>query len=132
MSDYNQPIIDEFRANGGTVGHFGNALLLLHSIGAKSGQERVNPVAYQALESGWAVFASKAGAPTNPDWYHNVVAHPDATIEIGAETIAVRARVAEGGERAAIWDKQKTLMPGFADYEQKTDRAIPVVVLERR
>ena len=132
MSDYNQPIIDEFRANGGKVSNFGDALLLLHTIGAKTGQERVNPVASQPIGSGWAVFASKAGAPTNPAWYHNLLAHPDVTVETGEETVPVRARVAGPDEREAIWEKQKQLMPGFADYEKKTSRSIPVIILERR
>jgi deazaflavin-dependent oxidoreductase (nitroreductase family) len=132
MSDYNRPIIEEFRSNAGTVSHFGDALMLLHTTGAKSGKERVNPVTFQPVGSGWAVFASKAGAPTNPDWYYNLLAHPDATIELGTETIPVRARVAGREEREPIWEKQKQLMPGFADYEQKTDRTIPVVILERR
>ena len=132
MPDFNQPIIEEFRSNAGTVGNFGDALVLLHTVGAKSGQERVNPVAYQAVPTGWAVFASKAGAPTNPAWYYNLLAHPDVTIEVGTETIPVRARVAGPDERDEIWEKQKKLMPGFAEYEQKTNRTIPVVVLERR
>jgi deazaflavin-dependent oxidoreductase (nitroreductase family) len=133
MNDFNRQIIDEFRASNGKVsGQFeGAPLLLLHSIGAKSGAERVNPVAYQPVGDAWAIFASKAGAPTNPDWYHNVVAHPDTTVEVGGETVPVRARVAEGEERESIWAAQKELMPGFADYETKTDRVIPVVVLER-
>jgi deazaflavin-dependent oxidoreductase (nitroreductase family) len=132
MSDFNRPIIEEFRSNAGKVSHFGDALVLLHTTGAKSGQERVNPVAFQSIPSGWAVFASKAGAPTNPDWYYNLLAHPDATIETGTEAIPVRARVAEPGEREDIWEKQKESMPGFAEYEQKTSRTIPVVILERR
>ena len=132
MPDFNQQIIDQFRANEGKVDHFGDALVLLHTTGAKSGKERVNPVAYQAVPGGWAVFASKAGAPTNPDWYYNLLANPDVTIETGTETVAVRARVADGAERDEIWEKQKELMPGFAEYEEKTSRQIPVIVLERR
>jgi deazaflavin-dependent oxidoreductase (nitroreductase family) len=132
MSDFNRPIIEEFRSHAGQVNNFGDALVLLHTTGAKSGQERVNPVAYQSVPSGWAVFASKAGAPTNPDWYYNLLAHPDAAIETGTETIPVRARIAESSEREAIWERQKQLMPGFAQYERKTSRTIPVVILERR
>src|SRR5204863_4510159 len=131
MSDFNRQVIEEFRSRAGKVSNFGDALVLLHTTGAKSGQERVNPVAYQALPTGWAVFASKAGAPTNPDWYYNLLAHPDVTIEVGTETIPVRARVAGPDERDEIWEKQKKLMPGFAEYERKTDRTIPVVILER-
>jgi len=127
-------IIEEFRTNGGKVGgqFEGALLLLLHSTGAKTGRERVSPVMYQALDDGWAVFASKAGAPTNPDWFHNLVGHPDATIEGGTDTVEVAARVAADDERDRIWSKQKADYPGFADYESKTDRTIPVVVLTRR
>jgi deazaflavin-dependent oxidoreductase (nitroreductase family) len=133
MSDWNDKIIDEFRANGGKVGgNFeGAPMLLLHSTGAKSGQERVHPMMYQEVGDDLAVFASKAGAPTNPDWFHNLVANPDATIEIGTETVAVRARVTEGDERSRIWETQKERYAGFAEYEEKTDREIPVVLLER-
>ncbi|MEO6469383.1 MAG: nitroreductase family deazaflavin-dependent oxidoreductase [Acidimicrobiia bacterium] len=132
MNDFNHAIIREFRANDGRLsGQFeGAPMLLLHSTGAKSGQERINPMMYQAVGEKWAVFASKAGAPTNPDWYHNVVANPGATIEVGTETKAVRARVATGDERDAIWTTQKDRYPGFADYERQTDREIPVVILE--
>jgi deazaflavin-dependent oxidoreductase (nitroreductase family) len=134
MSDFNKQVIDEFRANDGKVGgNFeGAPLLLLHTTGAKSGAERVSPIVYQDLDGSVAVFASKAGADTNPDWYHNLVAHPEVSIEIGTETKAVTARVAEGDERETIWARQKDVMPGFADYETKTDRVIPVVVLEDR
>lgn len=134
MSDWNDKVIAEFRANQGRVGgqFDGAPLLLLHSTGAKSGQERVNPMMYQAVGDGFAVFASKAGADTNPDWYHNLRAHPQARIEVGTETIDVTARVLDPEERAPIWEEQKTRYPGFADYERKTDRVIPVVMLERR
>ncbi len=132
MSDWNTQIIEEFRANGGKVGgHFeGAPLLLLHTTGAKSGQARVNPMMYQADGDNFAVFASKAGAPTNPDWYHNLVANPRASIEVGDTTLNVVARVAEGDDRDRLWSRQKELYPGFADYEAKTTREIPVVVLE--
>jgi deazaflavin-dependent oxidoreductase (nitroreductase family) len=132
MNDWNAKTIEEFRANGGKVGgNFeGAPLLLLHHIGAKTGTERVNPVMYQAVGRDYAVFASKGGAPTNPDWYHNLLANPDATIEIGAGTKAVHARVAEGDERERIWSTQKERYPGFAEYEAKTTRQIPVVILE--
>ena len=133
MHDWNAQIIAEFRDNGGKVGgqFEGAPLLLLHSTGAKSGQERIHPMMYQDLDDGAiAVFASKAGAPTNPAWFHNVVAHPDASIEIGTDTRAVRARVVDGDERRQIWEAQKAAYPGFAEYEAKTDREIPVVVLD--
>lgn len=134
MNDFNQQIIDEFRANGGQVGggFEGAPMLILHSTGARSGQERVIPLVYQQVGDAYAIFASKAGAPTNPDWYHNLVAEPSASIEVGTETVPVTARVLEGDERDAIWARQKELMPGFADYEAATTRTIPVVVLERR
>ncbi len=133
-NDFNTPIIEEFRANGGRVGgNFeGAPLLLLHSTGARSGAERVNPMMYKQLEGDTvAVFASKAGAPTNPDWYYNLVAHPEATVEVGTDTYKVRARVATGDERERIWTEHKTANPGFADYERMTDRQIPVVILEK-
>jgi deazaflavin-dependent oxidoreductase (nitroreductase family) len=132
MNDWNAKTIEEFRANGGKVGgNFeGAPLLLLHHKGAKTGIERVNPVMYQAVGRDYAVFATKGGAPTNPDWHHNLLANPDATIEIGTETKAVHARVAEGDERERIWSTQKERYPGFAEYEAKTTRQIPVVVLE--
>ena len=134
MSDWNDKIIAEFRANEGKVGgNFeGAPLLLLHSTGAKSGQERVHPMMYQAVGDGFAVFGSKAGADTNPDWYHNVKAHPEAQIEVGTETLDVTAWVLDDQEREPIWEEQKSRYPGFADYEKKTERVIPVVMLERR
>jgi deazaflavin-dependent oxidoreductase (nitroreductase family) len=133
MHEWNQQIIDEFRANGGQVGgdFAGAPLLLLHTVGARSGQERTNPVMYQDLGDGRiAVFASKAGAPTNPDWYHNLVANPAVSAEIGTEKKEFRARTASSAEREPIWSRQKKAFPGFADYEANTDRDIPVVVLE--
>ena len=131
-TDFNQTIIDEFRANNGNVGgqFEGAPLLLLHTTGAKSGQERINPMMYQQLGTGYAVFASLAGAPNNPAWYHNLVANPDVKAEIGTETLQLQARVADPAERAPIWEKQKADYPGFADYEAQTDRVIPVVILE--
>jgi deazaflavin-dependent oxidoreductase (nitroreductase family) len=132
---WNEGTIEEFRANEGRVGgrFDGYLIVLLHHRGAKTGTQRVNPLAAQDLGDGsYAIFASKGGAPTNPDWFHNVVADPDVTIEVGTETRSVRARVAEGEERERIWTKQKELMPGFASYEGKTSRQIPVIVLEPR
>jgi len=130
--DWNKKIIEEFRANGGKVGgqFAGAPLLLLHTTGAKSGQARVNPMMYLADGDDHVVFASKAGAPTNPDWYHNLVANPRASIEVGEKTYNVVARVADGETRERLWSKQKELYPGFADYEAKTTRQIPVVILE--
>jgi len=132
-AEFNAQIIDEFRANAGKVGgpFEGAPVLILHTRGAKTGQERVNPVVYQPIGDALAVFASKGGAPTNPAWYHNLKANPDVKVEVGTDTIDARARVLQGEERAPIWEKQKQLMPGFAEYEQKTSRQIPVVILER-
>jgi deazaflavin-dependent oxidoreductase (nitroreductase family) len=130
-NDWNARVIEEFRANGGKVEAFpANNLVLLHHTGAKSGQERVSPVAYQVVDGGYAIFASKAGAPDNPAWYHNLIANPKATIEIGTDTVPVTARVASPEEREPIWTRQKQDQPGFAEYEQKTTRQIPVVILE--
>ena len=133
MPDFNEQIVDEFRTNGGQVGGmFEHAtLLLLHHRGAKSGTDRVSPLGYMPLEDGYAIFASKAGAPTNPAWYHNLVANPDTTVEVGTETVAVRARVARGEERERIWTAQQKRVPPLAEYEKKTTLQIPVLVLER-
>lgn len=132
MSDWNRKIIDEFRANEGKVGGMfeGAPLLILHSKGRRSGAPRENPLAYQKLEDGFAVFGSKGGAPTHPEWYRNVLANPDVDLEVGTQKLRARAREAKGEERGRIWTKQKELMPGFADYEKATDREIPVVILE--
>jgi deazaflavin-dependent oxidoreductase (nitroreductase family) len=133
VTDYNAGIIEEFRATGGHPGGpwEGAPLLLLHSTGAKSGLERVNPVMYRADGDRFVVFASKAGAPDNPDWFHNLRSHPRATVEVGTDTVEVEAHEAEGEERERLWEAQKTDWPGFAGYEEKTDRQIPVVILER-
>ena len=130
----NDKIIAEFRANDGKVGgqFEGAPLVLVHHTGARSGTERVTPMMYRPERDGFAIFASKAGAPNNPAWFHNLVANPDAQIEVGTETLDVTARVTEGAERDRIWEAQKTEYPGFADYENATDRLIPVLVLERR
>jgi deazaflavin-dependent oxidoreductase (nitroreductase family) len=135
MAGRNQQIIDEFRANEGRVGgHFeGRTLLLLHHRGAKTGTERINPVAYQRLsDNSVAIFATMGGAPGNPDWYYNVIANPDVSVEIGTRTLAARAHVADGEERRPIWERQKREWPTFADYEARTEgvREIPVVVLD--
>jgi deazaflavin-dependent oxidoreductase (nitroreductase family) len=135
VNEMNRSIIAEFRENAGKVGGRFEAasILLLHSTGAKSGAERINPLAYQPVGDAHVVFASKAGAPTNPDWYHNLVANPDSSIEVGTETIEVRARVAAGDEREQIWSTQKQNNAVFAGYESKAgNRTIPVVILERR
>lgn len=134
-NDFNEAIIEEFRANAGKVGggFEGAPMVLVHSTGVRSGLDRVAPLVYQDLGEGRiAVFGSKGGAPTDPDWLRNLRAQPDTVIELGAETLPVRAREAEGDERESIWAKQKELMPGFAEYEAKAGRVIPVVVLEPR
>lgn len=134
FNDWNKQIIDTFRANSGAVpnSQFADAtIVLLHTVGAKSGQERVNPLNALPLEDGkYAVFASKGGQPTNPDWYHNLLKNPDVSFEVGTQTVKARARVAEGEERDRLWTTQKTNFPGFAEYEKATTRTIPVVVLE--
>ena len=134
-NDFNQGVIDEFRANGGVVGgpFAGFPLVLVHHTGAKSGVERVNPLAYQRLsDDSIAIFASKGGAPTHPDWFHNLVANPNTRIEIGTEQYDVTARVAADGERERIWEAQKKAYPNFAEYETTAGgRRIPVVVLDK-
>ena len=130
-NDWNRAIIEEFRANEGKVGgnFAGKPLLLLHTTGAKSGEERVNPVAYTKDGDKLVVIASKGGAPTHPDWYHNIVAHPEVTVEVGTEKIEATASIANEPERRRLYDEMIKIMPGFADYEKKTTRSIPVIVL---
>jgi deazaflavin-dependent oxidoreductase (nitroreductase family) len=130
-ADFNTQIITEFRENSGQVGGMFESmpLLLLHHVGAKSGAERVSPVAYLEDNGRYAIFASKAGAPENPAWYHNLLAHPDTRIELGDQTIEVTASEAEGEERDRIYNEQAARLPQFAEYEQKTTRKIPVVLL---
>jgi deazaflavin-dependent oxidoreductase (nitroreductase family) len=131
--DWNKAIIEEFRANGGKVGGMfaGRTLLLLHTSGAKSGQARINPVAYVKDGDRFVIIASKGGAPTNPDWYYNLVAHPDATVEVGTEQLQVHATVAAEPERTRLYQQMVAMMPGFAEYEEKTTRKIPVFILTR-
>jgi deazaflavin-dependent oxidoreductase (nitroreductase family) len=134
MSDFNRKVIDEFRANEGRVGGMfeGAPVLLLTSTGAKSGEQRTTPVVYQQDGARMLIFASKAGAPENPAWYHNLRANPAATVEVGPDTVEVDAVVVQGDERDRLFRKQAELMPQFADYEQKTTRQIPVVALRPR
>jgi len=133
-NDFNQQIITEFRANAGKVGNMfaGRPMLLLTTSGAKSGQQRTTPLVYLPDGERWVIFASKGGAPTHPAWYHNLVAHPEATIEVGTERIPVTAVVTKGAERDKLYATQAAAMPAFADYQQKTTRRIPVVALVRR
>ena len=132
MSDWNAQIIEEFRANDGKVGGMfaGAPLLILHTTGAKSGTPRVSPLMYQDLDGSYAIFASKAGAPSHPDWYYNVVANPGVSLELGTAKVAGTARVADAAERQPIWDHQKATYPQFAEYEAKTVREIPVIIVD--
>ncbi len=129
--DFNTQVIEEFRANDGRVGgpFEGATLLLLHNIGARSGTAHVTPLVYMADEGRYVIFASKAGAPENPAWYHNLTAHPDVQIEVGADTIDVTASEAPGDERDRLWSTMTAVAPQFAEYEAKTERVIPVIVL---
>lgn len=134
-ADFNAQIIDEFRSNEGIVGGMfeGADLLLLHHVGAKSGQERVNPLVYRRDGDRYVVFASKAGAPTHPAWYHNLMAHPEAEVEVGTETIGVLASDAQGEERDRIFAENAERYPNFAEYaESAGERVIPVVLLSPR
>lgn len=134
MDDFNSSIIDEFRAHHGKVGgqFEGAPLLLLHTTGARSGQERVNPMMYLGDGDRLLVFASKAGSDDHPAWYHNLVAHSDVTIEVGDETYAATATPLGDAERDEKYAEQAALYPGFAAYQEKTSRVIPVVALARQ
>ena len=134
MNDWNQTIIDEFRSNGGKVGgpFEGSPIVLLHTTGAKSEQPRVNPLMSMLDGDRWIIFAPKAGAPTSLDWYHNLVANPPVSIEVGTDTVDVTATVAGSFERDELHNRQAALYPQFAEYEQKTTRKIPVAILTRR
>jgi deazaflavin-dependent oxidoreductase (nitroreductase family) len=129
--DWNAHVIAEFRSNHGKVGGHseGVPLLLLHHIGARSGKLRINPMMYFKDDDRYMVFASNGGADTNPDWYHNLKAHPDAQIEVGDETIDVRAKEITGPERDQLNAHQASIYPGFAEYQRQTKRIIPVIAL---
>ena len=134
MSDWNEKVIEEFRANGGKVGgpFEGAPMILVHHTGARSGTERVTPLVTFPQDDGrYVIIASKAGAPTNPDWYHNLRAHPRVDVEVGTETFPVQVTEAEGAEREGIWGRAVAAMPGFGEYQEKTTRTIPVLVLSR-
>jgi deazaflavin-dependent oxidoreductase (nitroreductase family) len=130
-ADFNAAVIADFRANDGRVGgrFEGNTLLLLHHRGAKSGREYVNPLVYLPDGDRYVIFASKAGAPNHPGWYHNIVADPNVTIEVPGETLEATASVAQGAERDRLYGRQVAIMPQFADYQAGIERVIPVVVL---
>lgn len=133
-NDWNQNIINEFRANAGKVGgpFEGKTLLLLHTVGAKSGLERINPVACIKDGDHFVIIASKGGAPSNPDWYYNIMAQPAVTVEFGAEIFQANAEVAVEPDRTRLYARMVEHMPGFADYQKKTSRVIPVIVLTRK
>jgi deazaflavin-dependent oxidoreductase (nitroreductase family) len=133
MPGWNDRIIEEFRAKGGRgVAGFGDHLLLLTTHGAKSGKAHTTPLAFHRDGDHYVVIASKGGAPHHPDWYHNLLAHPDAELEVGSERFAVHATALPSGpERDRLFEQQAQLMPGFREYERKTSRIIPAVVLER-
>jgi deazaflavin-dependent oxidoreductase (nitroreductase family) len=128
-NEYNNELIEKFRANNGAMPG-GSSLLLLGTTGARSGQPRVNPLAYTRDGDRYVIIASKGGYATNPDWYHNLVANPEVTVEVGDQRFAARAIVTEGSERERLFNAQAALMPNFADYQTKTTRQIPVIVLE--
>ena len=133
VSDWNTTIIEQFRAQGGKgVAQFGDALLLLHHTGARTGTVRVNPLAYFDDGDRLVIVASKGGAPQNPDWFFNLRANPDTTIEIGSETVEVRAAEITGDDYEQTWARVIAAMPGFADYQAKTARRIPLVALDRK
>lgn len=129
-SNYNQTVIEAFRADGGKVGG-PDSLLLLTTTGARSSQLCTTPVAYSIDGDHLIILASKGGAPTNPDWYHNLLTNPFVTVELGTERFQAHATVAEGQERERLYAQHAALMPGFAEYQQKTRRQIPVVILDR-
>jgi deazaflavin-dependent oxidoreductase (nitroreductase family) len=132
--DFNEQVIREFRENAGRVGGMfdGSRLLLLHHVGAKSGQERIAPLVYLPDDEDYVIFASKGGAPENPAWYHNLKASPDTSVEVGAEVVEVRAREATGQERERLMAALLQVAPQFEEYQRKTTRTIPVIVLTPR
>jgi deazaflavin-dependent oxidoreductase (nitroreductase family) len=133
VNDWNSHVIDEFRANGGKVGGMfaGASMILVHHVGAKSGTERVSPMVYFPDGDRLLIVASKAGAPTNPDWYHNLKAHPRVDVEVGTEKFPVVAEELPRAERDEKWKAITSVAPGFAEYEKKTTRVIPVLALTR-
>lgn len=134
MASINRDVIDQFRANGGQIkqGMFkGSPILLLTTTGARSGATHTTPLVHTRDGDRYVVIASKGGAPTSPAWYHNLVAHPTVTVEVGTEKFDATAVPAQGEERDRLYDAQAALMPGFAAYQRNTTRRIPVVVLER-
>jgi len=133
MKDLNQQVIEEFRANGGKVGGMfeGAPMMLLTTTGAKSGQPRVAPLVYTTDGDRIVIIASKGGAPTHPDWYHNVAANPEVTVEVGTEKFPARAEIATEPERTRLFNAQADIMPNFYEYQKNTDRTIPVITISR-
>ena len=132
-NDYNTQLIAEFRANEGKLGGplAGAPMMLITTTGAKSGQPRTAPLMYTTDGDRFVIIASKGGAPTNPDWYHNIVANPEITVEVGGETFPARAEIAAEPERTRLFDAHAALMPGFREYQNNTTRVIPVVTISR-
>jgi deazaflavin-dependent oxidoreductase (nitroreductase family) len=133
MDQFNRLLIAQFRANSGEVtGQLAGApVLLLNTIGAKTGRPRATPLGYVRDGATYVIMASKSGAPTHPAWYHNLLAHPTATIEVGSERFDVTYRLVDGDERARLWQRMVTRWPMAADYQRATSRRIPLIVLER-
>ena len=129
MSDWNATVIDEFRSNGARSPRSPAAAAAAHAPGSQDRRERTNPLAYFRDGDDYVVVASKGGAPTNPDWYHNLLAQPDATIEVGTDELSVNARPAGEQERERLWAMITSANPAFAEYETKTERSIPVMIL---
>jgi len=133
-NEWNKKVIEEFRANDGKVGGYFEkvTLLLLHTTGAKSGLPRINPVACMKDGNQYVIMASKEGRPTHPDWYYNLVANPEVSVEFGPEKFEALARVTEGSEREKLFAKMSSIYPNFTEYQEKTTRVIPVILLTRR
>lgn len=133
MAEFNKKVIEEFRANGGKIGppFAGAPMVLLTHKGAKSGKTYTTPLVYSKDGARIVIVASKAGAPNNPSWYHNLIAYPEVTLEIGTEQFKARAVVTKGEERERLFNAQAAQMPMFNDYRNKTKRQIPVIALER-
>jgi deazaflavin-dependent oxidoreductase (nitroreductase family) len=133
MAEFNKKVIDEFRSSGGKVsGQFAGApMIIITHKGAKSGNSYTSPLVYSKDGDRYVIIASKAGAPKNPSWYHNLVAHPEVTVEIGAEKFKAKAAEVKGAERDRLFAAQATMMPQFNEYQKKTARKIPVIALER-
>jgi deazaflavin-dependent oxidoreductase (nitroreductase family) len=132
-NDWNRKVIEEFRANAGKVGGYfeGAPMILVHHLGARTGTERVSPLVYLPDGEDMVIAATKGGAPTNPDWYHNLKAHPRITVEVGTEAFPVEATEVTGTERDELWRRLVEMRPGFAEYEEKTDRVFPMFRLTR-